>query len=95
MSNAFHDPVGALALDESVFPGDGGESEPPPADVRVSVVIPAYNEAANLAYVFSTVAAGSARGDHRRRTLHRRHVRGGAAAAAKRRARRSTWHRQG
>jgi glycosyltransferase involved in cell wall biosynthesis len=54
MDSAFNDPIGAMALDESVFPGDGRTSAVvSPTDVRVSVVIPAHNEVANLAYVFS------------------------------------------
>lgn len=49
--------VGAPALDEVVFPANEPELSIVPADVRVSVVIPARNEAANLAYVFSHLPA--------------------------------------
>ncbi|MHB1570763.1 MAG: glycosyltransferase family 2 protein [Solirubrobacteraceae bacterium] len=50
--------VGALALDEDVFPAEEPAIETLPADVRVSVVIPAHNELSNLAYVFSRLPAG-------------------------------------
>ncbi len=53
MSNRYDERVGPMALDEAVFPADEPLIPLVPADVRVSVVIPAYNEAPNLAYVFS------------------------------------------
>lgn len=52
------DAVGAVALDEDVFPADDVVVEISPGDVRVSVVIPARNEARNLPYVFSRLPAG-------------------------------------
>jgi len=53
MSNGCEERVGPMALDEGVFPADEPLTPLVPADVRVSVVIPAHNEAPNLAYVFS------------------------------------------
>jgi glycosyltransferase involved in cell wall biosynthesis len=44
-------------LGEEIFPGDERALEMPESDVRVSVVIPARNEAANLPYVFSRLPA--------------------------------------
>lgn len=58
MNDTNHHHVGALALDEDVFPAREPAIETLPPDVRVSVVIPAHNEAANLAYVFSRLPAG-------------------------------------
>jgi glycosyltransferase involved in cell wall biosynthesis len=49
---------GSLNLDEEIFSGDDQPTHITPSEVPVSVVIPARNEARNLAYVFSRLPAG-------------------------------------
>lgn len=49
---------GSLNLDEEIFSGDDQPTHITPPDVPVSVVIPARNEARNLAYVFSRLPVG-------------------------------------
>src|SRR5581483_704148 len=47
----------SVAFDEVVFPAEEPSLEPLYGDLRVSVVIPTYNEASNLAFVFSRLPA--------------------------------------
>jgi glycosyltransferase involved in cell wall biosynthesis len=49
---------GALSSNDHLFSGDGAAAGPMPPDLRVSAVIPAMNEASNLAYVFGRLPEG-------------------------------------